>query len=512
MSSQHPVSDRPGAGAVPVLSAHRVVQRFGSTLALAGVDFAVSPGEIVGLVGANGAGKSTLINILSGALQPTEGELRWDGEPVRLVDPESAAELGIATVHQDVDAALVGDLSVAENLVLDRIADGSLGRFPSSRAIRHRAAEIAGGLGLDLRTPVTRLGTSAKQQLLIARALSRGARVLILDEPTAALSTPEQRDLHARLRELAAAGTAIVYITHHLGELAAICSRVLALRDGRIAGEFRAPIATAPIVGAMLGSLAGEAAHAHPRREGGDVAFRATGVRTRPQAPAVDLEVRQGEVLGITGLLGSGKTELLRQFVGVDRRLDGALELDGRPFRPRNRADAANAGVGFVPEDRRAAAEFPDWDVAANIAVGDLRSIRRRGLLSPRLELDRARAAIERLRIVTPGPRARLASLSGGNRQKVMVSRWLGGNARLLVLDEPFRGVDLGARADLAALLRGGAVDAAIVASSDPEEILEVADRILVLVDGAIVGEVRPDETDAEHLADLMMSSREPAA
>lgn len=492
-----------------MLSAHRVVQDFGSTLALAGVDFAVSPGEIVGLAGANGAGKSTLIAILSGALRPTGGELRVDGATVAFGDPEDAVRSGIATVQQDVDAALVPTLTVAENLVLDRVADGSLGAFPSGRRIRRAAAAVLGDLDLDLDAPVSSLRTSDRQQLLIARALHRGARVLFLDEPTASLSVGEQRALHARVRDLAATGTAVVYITHHLGEMAAICSRVVTLRDGRVTGEFPAPFAHDDVVAAMLGALA-----EHPPSSGsvaaptGQPLFRATGVRARPDSPAFDLEVRPGEVLGLTGLLGAGKTELLRQFAGADRLLDGSLAFAGTDYAPRHPAEAVRAGVGFVAEDRRQTSEFPEWDIAANVSVADLRSVRRGPLLSRRRELAVARDLIARLGIVASGPAARLTSLSGGNRQKVAVARWLAAGSRLLLLDEPFRGVDLGARADLAALLRSGTAEAAIVASSDPEEILEVADRILVLADGRIVAELHPRETpiDAEALAALLLT------
>jgi simple sugar transport system ATP-binding protein len=501
-----------------VLSAHRVVQRFGSTLALAGVDFAVSAGEIVGLAGANGAGKSTLIGILSGALRPTEGDVLLDGSPVVFSDPEGAAAAGIATVHQDVDLALVPTLTVAENLVLDAIAAGTLGRFPGPRRIRAAATEVLGGLSIDLDTPVSLLRTSEKQQLLIARALHRGARVLILDEPTAALSVGEQRDLHARLVELAAAGTAIVYITHHLGELAAICTRVVALREGSIAGEFPRPLDHDAVVRAMLGPLAAHPALASTALKTTTRAtraplFSARGVRARPEWPTLDLDVHPGEVLGITGLLGSGKTELLRQFAGADPLLEGTLEWDGGSYAPRHPADAIRSGIGFVAEDRRQGSEFPDWDVASNITVADLTSVRRGGLLSPSAEYAAAARAISDLRIVASGPRARLRSLSGGNRQKVVVARWLTAGSRLLLLDEPFRGVDLGARADLAALLRTGRVEAAIVASSDPEEILEVADRILVLAAGRIVGEVRPREQpiDADDLAALILAIPEPA-
>jgi simple sugar transport system ATP-binding protein len=488
-----------------VLSAHRVVKQYGSTTALRGVDFAVQPGEIVGVIGANGAGKSTLIGILSGATRPTTGEVRVDGAAVHFSTAEDAARAGIATVQQDVDAALVPDLTVAENLVLDQIASGALGALPGRARVRREAAVVAAGLDIDLAARVSMLRTSDKQQLLIARALHRGARVLILDEPTAALSVAEQRDLHRRVRDLAAAGTAIVYITHHLAEISALCSRVVAIREGLVAGEYDAPFSAEQLVNSILGDLVTPVRESRVASD--ERVLEAIGVRARADTPPLDVTVHAGEVLGITGLLGSGKTELLRQIVGADRLLAGALRFEGRDYRPRHPRDAVRAGIGFVPEDRRTQAEFGDWDVAKNVTLPDLRRYRRFGVLRARAEVSAGSTAISRLAIVSAGPRAGIRSLSGGNRQKVIVARWLAAGSRLLVLDEPFRGVDLGARADIAALLRSGDVVAALVASSDPEEILEVADRILVVADGRIVAEVLPHEVDAEKLATMMIAA-----
>jgi simple sugar transport system ATP-binding protein len=428
-----------------------------------------------------------------------------DGVPTAFDSPDEAARAGIATVQQDVDAALVPTLSAAENLVLDRLARGELGSLPGRRKIHAAARTVAGDeFRTDLGTEVAQLRTSQKQQLLIARALHRGANVLILDEPTAALSIAEQRQLHEQVRRLAAAGTAIVYITHHLGEIAALCDRVVAIRDGAVSGDFTSPIAIDAVVGAMLGGLATRP-RASSRVVGTATVLDARGVRVRPDSTPIDFAVHDGEVLGIVGLLGAGKTELLSQLIGAEPLLSGELLLDGEAYRPRQPRDAVLAGVGFVPEDRRTESEIPEWSVSANITLPDLRRHRQRGLLSRRSERAAAENAIDSLRIVTAGPDADIATLSGGNRQKVIVSRWLAAGSRLLILDEPFRGVDLGARADIADLLRSEAIRAAIVASADPEEILEVADRILILEDGRIVGEVRPEDIDAERLAAIMV-------
>ena len=467
---------------------------------------------MLGLVGANGAGKSTLTKILSGTESPTSGHVEVRGARVRLSSAEQARAAGIETVHQDVDAALVPDASVAENLVLPLLVGGGLGRFPSRRRIRLAAERVAADRlpGIDLDASVGALGVSDRQRVLIARGLASSPAVLVLDEPTAALSVDEQQALHATVRALAAQGTAVVFITHHLGETVAVCDRVVALRDGAVAGEFTAPLDPARLAHAILGGLEASAAAGGGVAADAEIVLDVVGARAVPGGPRIDLAVRRGEVLGITGLLGAGKTELLEQLAGVRPIEAGTVSLDGLPFRPAHPEAAIAAGVGFVPEDRSRAAEVPGWSVADSLTLPDLRRYRRGPWLSRRAE-DRAAADVIRaLGVVCSGPRAAIESLSGGNRQKVVVGRWFAAGSRLLVLDEPFRGVDIGARADIARLVRGADAAATVVASSDPEEILEVADRVLVMADGAIVGEVDPRTVDAETLADLMTRAVHP--
>lgn len=497
-----------------VLAAREVGKRFGETTALSGVSLEVRAGEVLGLVGANGAGKSTLTKILSGTAAPTTGYVEVRGRRVRLQSAEQARAAGIETVHQDVDAALVPDASVAENLVLPALVTGALGRFPSRRRIRAEAERIAAGRlpGIDLDLVVSELGVSDRQRVLIARGLASDPTVLVLDEPTAALSVDEQQALHATVRALAAQGTAVVFITHHLGETVAVCDRVVALRDGRVVGEFTAPLEAARLAHAILGGLEAPGALGAAAATGGEVVLDVIGAQARPGGPRIDLTVRRGEVLGITGLLGAGKTELLEQLAGVRPIEAGVISIDGAPFRPAHPGDAIAAGVGFVPEDRARAAELPGWTVADSLTLPDLRRYRRGAFLSRRAE-DRATSDLIRtLGVVCSGPRAAIESLSGGNRQKVVVGRWFAAGSRLLVLDEPFRGVDIGARADIARLVRGADAAATVVASSDPEEILEVADRVLVMADGGVVGEVDPRTVDAETLAELMTRAVRPQA
>ncbi|NYD86140.1 sugar ABC transporter ATP-binding protein [Cellulomonas oligotrophica] len=496
-----------------MLAVRDLVKRYGATVALAGVDLELHAGEVLGLVGANGAGKSTLLKVVSGAERATSGVLELDGRPYRPDSPAAALSAGIATVHQDVDAAIVPGLSVAENLLLDALADGSVLGPLTPRRLRARARALVGdSFAVDLRRDAGRLTTAAKQQVLVARALAARPRVLVLDEPTAALSVAEQRRLLLDVRAIAATGTAVVLVSHHLGEVTAVSDRVVVLREGRTVAVSQPPYEASGIVAAMLGS--GDRRHpgtrGATRTSDGPALLDVRGLRALPGAPPVDLCVRRGEVVGVTGLLGAGKTEMLEQVVGARRATTGSVLLDGRRLRLRHVRDAVAAGIGYVPEDRARGAEIPGWDVRRNVTLADLRRVRRAGLLSRRRERDVAAEVVDALGIVCAGPDAPLVSLSGGNRQKVVVGRWLAARSRVLVLDEPFRGVDLGARADIARLLRSGSVEAALVASSDPEEVLEVADRVLVMAGGTVVGEVDPTRTGADELADLMAAAPAP--
>lgn len=487
-----------------MLSVRGAVKRYGPTLALGGVDVEVRAGEVLGVVGANGAGKSTLIKLISGAERPTAGVIAIDGRTIPPLGPDSARSFGVETVHQAVEQALVPDLTVADNLVLEEMAGGGLGRFPSRGRVMRRAEELAGGrLEVDLATRVEALSPSLRQQILIARALATRPPFLILDEPSASLSVVERRRLHESIRRLAAEGTGVVYITHHLDELEQVCTRAVALRDGVVTGEFSSPFRRSSVIRAMLGSLV-ETGHPDEVRDQGSALMRGTGLIARPGGPPFDFEVRSGEVLGITGLIGAGKTELLVQLFGSAPLLGGRLTFDGRDYVPEHPASAISRGLGFVPEDRAASGLISDWSLSKNLTLPEVATKRRSRLLSRSRERAAAIGAIDRLGIVCDGPDAPVRTLSGGNQQKVVVARWLAGGTRLLLLDEPFRGVDIRARADINRLLRSKAVESAVVASSDPEEVLDVADRILVMAGGGVVGEVAPSAVEGDGLARLM--------
>lgn len=491
----------------PVVASVRGLQmQFGPTRALAGVDLDLHEGEVLGLVGTNGAGKSTLIKILSGVHQPTAGHIEIDGERVQLPDPLAATRAGVGTVHQNIDDGVVPGMSAAENLALDSFADGSVGSFVSHRRVVDHARQIAASLGFDveLDTPVERLSASERQQLIIARALARQPRVLILDEPTSTLSTTETELLFRVVERLSSAGVAIIYISHYLGEVERLCDRVAVLRDGELAGNFLQPFGRTELIESMLGDFT-VAERTKPRQPGTPV-LELHGMRAWPDAPTVDLTVYAGQVLGLTGLIAAGKSELLEQVFGARPLVDGTMVLNGQPYLPSDTRDAVRAGVALVPEERGTKALVPTWSVTRNLTLPYLERYRHVGGLVRR---GREHAVAERYReelaIKCGGVDAPIESLSGGNQQKVVVGRWLQGGADLLLLDEPFRGIDVGSRRDIADKLREAARDrAVVVSSSDPEEIIEVADRIVVIAEGSIVGETDVATASTSTLAQLM--------
>ncbi len=433
-----------------------VGRSFGPTRALDGVTLDLRGGEVLAVAGANGAGKSTLNRILAGALAPDTGRILVDGEPLRLADPQDAVAAGIRTVHQHAGEWTVPGLTVAENLLLEEIATGRGVAF-SPRRSREDARRIAAGLRFEftdaqLAADVATLGVSDRQLIALARALATSPRVLILDEPTSALSTVEAERLFDVVRGLRDDGVAIVYVSHRLGELEALADRVAVLRDGRLRRVFERPFAMRDVVAEVLGEIVDEIEHAE--RQGGRVRVLLEDVQVLPDGPPVDVGFAAGEVTGLTGLIGAGKTELAEVLFGVRRARSGRVLLDGAPFAPGSPGAAIGTGVFMVPEDRAAQALVAGWSVRANSSLPFLARLTSLGLVRKRAEADRARRIIDMLGVVCAGPEAPIGSLSGGNQQKVVIGRWLAEDARVLIFDEPFRGVDIGARRDIAHRLR----------------------------------------------------------
>jgi simple sugar transport system ATP-binding protein len=492
------------AGTATVVRLEDLGRSFGPTRALDGVTLDLRGGEVLAVAGAYGAGKSTLNRILAGALAPDTGRILVDGEPVRLADPQDAVAAGIRTVHQHAGEWTVPGLTVAENLLLEELATRRGVGF-SPRRSREAARRIAAGLRLEftdaqLAADVSTLGVSERQLIALARALATSPRVLILDEPTSALSAVEAERLFDVVRGLRDDGVAIVYVSHRLGELEALADRVAVLRDGRLRRVFERPFAMRDVVAEVLGEIVGEIEHAE--RQGGRVRVLLEDLRVLPGGPAIDVGFAAGEVTGLTVLIGAGKSELAEVLFGVRAAHGGRVLLDGSPFAPGSPGAAIAAGVFMVPEDRAAQALVPGWSVRANASLPFLARLARLGLVRRRAEADRARQVIETRSIVCAGPEAPIGSLSGGNQQKVVVGRWLAEDARVLIFDEPFRGVDIGARRDIAHRLRALSDDVVVlVISSDLDEILEVADRVLVLAGGAIVADTRRSRADRTEIA-----------
>ncbi|MGW0333599.1 sugar ABC transporter ATP-binding protein [Streptomyces sp. NPDC003011] len=495
MSPTDPVSAAPTAPAAVGLT--DVSMAFGGKTVLAGVSLDIAPGSVVALLGANGAGKSTLIKILSGVHAGHGGEVRVDGKPVSLNTPLAARQLGIQTVHQRISEGIVPGLTVAENLVFEELAQRRGNPFVNGGRVLARAREIQSSLGLGwndslLRKDVTELGISDRQLLILARALATRPRLLILDEPTSALSAAEAERLFALVERMRDDGIAVLYVSHRLGEIDALADRLVVLRDGRLTGDQTKPFDWDAALRAML-AQAQEATTARPVRQGdrGDVVLSLRGVRLLEGRAPLDLDLRTGEVTGVVGLLGAGKTELARGLFGAEPFPEGTVELDGKPYEPRRPADAIRGGIHLVPEDRHADALVPGWSVARNISLPFLKSLSRAGLVSRSREDAQGREAIDALGVVARDEHSTVEELSGGNQQKVVVGRWLAKTPRVLILDEPFRGVDIGARRDIGRRARSLAAEGAavLVLSADVDEVLEVADRVVVLA----AGEVRLD-------------------
>ncbi|WP_433256911.1 sugar ABC transporter ATP-binding protein [Streptosporangium sp. CA-135522] len=495
---------------VPLLTMRGIVKRFPGVRALDGVDLDVRAGEVHCLLGQNGAGKSTLIKVLAGAHQPEEGSITLAGERVRPSSPIAAIRAGISTIYQELD--LVDGLSVAQNIFLghEPARLGFVGRGEVNRAAR-RLLERLGHGEIRPGAQVGRLSPAAKQVVSMARALSRDARLIVMDEPSAALAHDEVANLFRIIRELTARGVAVLYISHRLAEIRQIGDRVTVLKDGRTvaAGVPVRQMPTAQIVALMTGRAVEQVFPVRPARPvdaGRAEVLRVEGLTVAGRVAGVSFTVRAGEIVGLAGLVGSGRSEIIEAVYGA-RRFSGRVVLDGVPVGRGGPARAVRLGMGLAPEERKAQALLLDQSVARNISLGALGRYARFGWLDRRREAAEARAMVERLDIRPPDPQRPVKTLSGGNQQKAVLARWLVDGRRLLLLDEPTRGVDVGARAELYALIRGLA-DAGVgvvLVSSEVPEVLGLADRVLVLREGVIIREADAGELDEHTVLDMIM-------
>lgn len=447
-------------------------------------------GEIHGLLGENGCGKSTLIKLLSGVIQPDEGAILHRGQPVRLGDPTQARAHGVATVFQEF--SLVPQLSVAENIFLGRHPSKWLGLRVDWPAIAKGAREILGQLDIpiDPASRVVDLSVAEQQLVEIAKALSQDAELLILDEPTTALGQDEIAVLHRLLRRMKSRGVAILYISHRLDEVCELVDAVTILKDGRVvsrSGETRLDVHE--IVGCMMGASVGEH-YPKERHATGEVVLRAEGLRTANRVRGVSFELHRGEVLGLGGVIGAGRTEIARALFGVDRLEAGEIRLDGRVLRLRSPADAIRAGIALVPENRKFDGLFFNFFAGPNVTMARLGGVMR-GLRLDHAEEERVTTDYIRELEITPLARHKLVGqISGGNQQKVLIARWLFAQARILILDEPTQGIDVGAKLAVYRLINRltAAGKSVVLISSDHNELIAMSDRIAIVQHGRVTG------------------------
>jgi ribose transport system ATP-binding protein len=484
-------SPTPSTAAVPPLLEMRGIEKsFPGVRAVRGVDLDLHAGEVLALVGENGAGKSTLMKVLGGAVRPDAGSLRIDGRDVAFRTPQEARAAGIAVIHQEF--TLVPGLTAAENIFLghEPLQAGLLARGEERRRARGLVASL--GATIDLDAPCGRLSTAQQQLVEIAKALASEPRIIVLDEPTATLTTPEVERLFGIIRGLTRRGIAAVYISHRLEEIFALASRVVVLRDGQTVGTGAvADLDRDRLIEMMVGR---QLADEFPRRSvtPGPTRLEVVGLGRGRAVRDVSFAVRGGEVLAITGLVGSGRTETVRLIFGADRRDHGEIRLDGRRLVIDSPRDAIAAGIGLLTEDRKHEGLVLGHTVRENVSLAVLRQLSRYGLLDLARERQWCDRFIEALRIRLPHRDERARNLSGGNQQKVVLAKWLARDCEVLIFDEPTRGIDVAAKREIYLLMNDLAAQgkAIVMISSELPEVLGMGDRILVFHDGRITGEL----------------------
>ncbi len=486
-----------------------ITKSFGAVKALRGVDLEVAPGEVHCVLGQNGAGKSTLIKILSGAYQPDGGEIRWQGTPTAIANPVAALDLGIATMYQELD--VVDGLTIAENIFLGH--EMSTGGVLRTGSATRRTRELLTRLGHGSLNPNREVGTLSaanKQIVSMARALSRDTRLIIMDEPSAVLDAQEVGNLFRVVHELTSQGIAVIYISHRLEEIRQIGDRITVIKDGQsmASGLAVADTPTSDLIRLMTGR---SVEHVFPERTpiaaDAPVVLDVAGLGLRGVFEDVSFQVRAGEVVGLAGLVGSGRSEILETIYGARKGTAGTVAVGGRALPTGSVRAAVNSGMGLSPEERKSQGLLLEEPIFKNVTLSTFGRFARAAILDERKEREVTREQIQALELRPADPDLAAGTLSGGNQQKIMLARWLVHGTRVLLLDEPTRGVDVGARAEIYALIRrlAEAGTAIVVVSSEIPEVLGLADRVLVISDGHVVQTTPTTEIDEHRVLDLIM-------
>ena len=482
---------------------------FGGIHALTNVSFSVRPGEIHCLVGENGAGKSTLMKILSGAYQMDTGQIYIEGEKVDIASPRHAIELGIGIVYQELE--LADDLSVAENIFLESIGKST---FINWKKINQEAAEIVKSLGFEInpRTITKDLSVAYKQIVEIAKVMSKDVRILIMDEPTAVLNDSEAEVMFQLLVRLKEKGVSIIYISHRLEEIFKIGDMVTTLKDGEITGVNEVSNMTLDkVIELMIGR---ELSDKYPKRnvQIGEEYIRIENFSDGFRYRNVSFSIRKGEVLGLAGLVGSGRTEVARALFGADKRLSGKIYYEGKLVNFRSTAKAVREGVGLIPESRKEQGLVPSLNIRKNITLTNIRKITNAlGVFKENKETDIANNLKDKLRIKTETVEAEVFSLSGGNQQKVVIAKWMNADAKVIIMDEPTRGVDVGAKTEIYGLINELAAqgNAILLISSEMVELLAMCDRLLVMSEGVIKGELGKEDFSEKNIMQLIVEGKQ---
>ena len=492
----------------PMLIIKGMRKSFGDVEVLHGVDLEVMPGEVHSLVGENGAGKSTLMKVAAGIHVPDSGVMAFRGTAYAPTSPSDALDAGIAMVHQEL--SLAPDVSIAENILMGQLPTRH--GFVNWRELNARVSQLLTdfGLSIDPRTPVSSVGIGYRQVIEVLKALASDPKVIIFDEPTSSLEAREATLVLDAIRKLAARSIGVVYISHRMDEVFRISDRITVLRDGALVDTYNAAdVSRDLVVNAMIGR---ETSSLYPDKASsvGDELLRVDGLTRHGEFRDISFVLRKGEILGFSGLVGAGRTEVMRSIFGVARPDSGAVYLNGERLQTRSVSDAVDAGIAYLPEERKTEGLFLDRSVEENILCGNIEICSERGVVKPQLSRALTIDMCRRLSVKAKSIYQEVQNLSGGNQQKVLLARWMAIKPRVLIVDEPTRGVDVGAKAEIHGMLRDYASEGngVIVVSSEMPEIIGLCDRIIVLHEGRISGEVEGAGATEENLATLAFGGR----